>query len=138
MRAHLNVSGLVGPFALLVTTNVCDILLTNITIPPIRVCLCRTLRLHLVLEGKLEELFGLQYCQRCVENNPREVGITYHLEQLVDILIRDTMVCNLHATITFQETQKFVAEVLFLLRCSEEQRHVECRALRCHYCGCCL
>ena len=136
MRAHLNVSGLVGPFALLVTTDVCDILLTNIAIPPIRVCLCRTLRLHLVLEGKLEELLGLRFFQHCVENNICEYGVAYHFEQLMDIPIRDTMVFDLHATITLQETEKLMAEMLFLLRCSEEQRHVECRALRSHDCGC--
>ena len=104
MRAHLNVSGLVGPFALLVATDVRDILLTNIAIPPIRVCLSRTLRLHLVLEGKLEELLGLRFCQHCAENIICEAGVAYHFKQLMDILIRDTMVCDLHATITLQET----------------------------------
>ena len=70
LRAHLDVSGLVRPFTLLVSADVCDVLLTDITIPAIRVCLCRALRLHLVLERKLEEFLGLRYCQQCVGLDP--------------------------------------------------------------------
>jgi hypothetical protein len=65
-------------------------------------------------------------------------GVTNHSKQFVDILIRNTVVRDLHTAITFQETQKLMAEVMFLLRCSEEQRHVECRTLRSHDCGSCL
>jgi len=59
---YLDVASLVGSLALLVATDIRNILLTDETISSIGICLCRALGLHLVVEGELKKLLGLWCC----------------------------------------------------------------------------